>query len=93
VKTLSPCGTFISSTIMVMMMAITPSKNASSLDVPIIIALPHKNFCLTKIAIRASSRNIKRKMGNSSRKEYPARYTPISKQLAPAIRNWISEIG
>jgi hypothetical protein len=31
----SPCGTFISSTMMVMMMATTPSKNASSRFFPI----------------------------------------------------------
>jgi len=35
VSRLSPCGTFISSTMMVMMIARTPSLNASSLLLPI----------------------------------------------------------
>jgi hypothetical protein len=44
----SPWGTFISNTMMVMMMAITPSLNASSLFLP--IGPPGKNkvnkFCI-----------------------------------------------
>ena len=78
----SPCGTFSSSTMMVMMMASTPSLNASSL----VVGIDHCPLCAAPEAAAAFSATVRQRRSSPPRPQ-------AARRPRPAPRSALSRPG